>query len=358
MRYLIIGLLIGAVLGFVPVWQAEPGTELYPEWYGPVADPESIERSPNGTLSTRSIPPVVLADTLSLLAADGRLLSRRAFGDTLFAVSGNGAYYAAYRKIGTSVEFFAADGSPFWKTDSREYPHLSYNGKLVLLVNSDQSQARALDFHGNQAGEPVSGRFLTVIAFSKGTDIAALGFLDGSYAVMDSTGKRLFSARTGGGTLVKSIAVSPSGAYAALHYGNEKGDYIALVSTADGDASASPLSRVHVARTALTVGDDGTAAVLDHNRILIVNRNAKPSATIKIPPARTGMASLDRDGDIYVAGYTRSEGGAQALAFLPDGTMLFARNLPLESYLQASLEAPVMLLRGSQTLYCYSLHHR
>ncbi|MGV7927555.1 MAG: hypothetical protein AB2L13_01400 [Spirochaetota bacterium] len=199
MRYLIIGLLIGAVLGFVPVWQAEPGTELYPEWYGPVADPESIERSPNGTLSTRSIPPVVLADTLSLLAADGRLISRRAFGDTLFAVSGNGAYYAAYRKIGTSVEFFAADGSPFWKTDSREYPHLSYNGKLVLLVNSDQSQARALDFHGNQAGEPVSGRFLTVIAFSKGTDIAALGFLDGSYAVMDSTGETALQRQNGRG---------------------------------------------------------------------------------------------------------------------------------------------------------------
>ena len=27
-------------------------------------------------------------------------------------------------------------------------------------------------------------------------------------------------------------------------------------------------------------------------------------------------------------------------------------------YLQASIETSVMLLRGSQTLYCYSLHHR
>ena len=159
-------------------------------------------------------------------------------------------------------------------------------------------------------------------------------------------------------TLVKSMAVSPSGAYVALHYGNEKGDYIAIIATADGSAAASPLSRVHVARTALTVGDDGTAAILDHNRILVVNRKAKPAASIKVPAARTGMASLDRDGCIYVAGYTRSEGGSQALAFLPDGTVLFARNFPMESYLQASIEAPVMLLRGSQTLYCYSLHHR
>ncbi len=358
MRYLLLGIIAGAVLGLTPVWQAEPAIELYPEWHGPIAAPESIERSPNTALSARAVPPVISADTLSLLAADGRLISRRAFGETLFAPSGSGGYYAAYQKLGTSVEFFAADGSPFWKTDSREYPHLSHNGKLVLLVNSDQSRARALDFHGNQAGEPVSGRFLTVIAFSKGTDIAALGFLDGSYHVIDSTGRRLLKARTGGGTLVKSIAVSPSGTYVALHYGNERGDYIALIDTADGSARASALSRVQVARTALTVQDDGTAAVLDYNRILIVNRKARPSAVIKIPAARTGMASLDRDGGVYVAGYTRSEGGAQALAFLPDGTIIFARNFPMESYLQASIETSVMLLRGSHTLYCYSLHHR
>ncbi|HSV96406.1 MAG TPA: hypothetical protein VLM75_05650 [Spirochaetota bacterium] len=358
MRYLLIGIITGAVLGLTPLWQADPAIELYPEWHGPIATPESIERSPNRALFARALPPIISANTLTLLAADGRLISRRAFGETLFAASGNGGYYAAYQKLGAEVEFFAADGSPFWKSDSREYPHLSYNGKIVLLVNSDQTRVRALDFHGNQTGEPVSGRFLTVLAFSKGTDIAALGFLDGSYHVIDSTGRRLLSAGTGGGTLIKSIAVSPSGAYVALHYGNERGDYIAIIATVDRKASASALSRVHVARTALTVLDDGTAAILDYNRILVVNRKAKTLALLKIPAARTGMASLDHDGGIYVAGYTRSEGGAQALAFLPDGTVLFARNFPIESYLQASLKASVMLLRGSQTLYCYSLHHR
>lgn len=358
MRYLFIGILAGAILGLVPVWEARPAIEIYPEWHGPVASPESIELSPNGALSKLTVPPVVAGDTLSLLAADGRLLSKRSFGDTLFAVSGNGAYYAAYRKAGTSVEFFSSDGNPFWKTDSREYPHLSYNGKIVLMVNSDQSRARALDFHGNEAGEPVSGRFMTVAAFSKGSDYAAVGFLDGSYRVIDAAGKRLFGARTGGGTIVKSMAVSPSGSYAVLHYGNEKGDYIALVDTREGGASASPLSRVHVARTALTVGDDGRAAVLDHNRILIVDRKARPVTEIKVPAARTGMASLDRAGEVYAAGYTRAEGGAQSVVFLADGTVLFARDFPAESYLQASIADRVMFLRGSQTLYCYSLHLR
>lgn len=358
MRYLLIGILAGAILGLVPLWEARPAVEIYPEWHGPVASPESIERSPNGSLSTLAVPPVVAGDTLSLLAADGRLLSKRSFGDTLFAVSGSGAYYATYRKTGTSVEFFSSDGSPFWKTDSREYPHLSYNGKTVLMVNSDQSRARTLDFHGNETGEPVSGRFLTVVAFSKGSDYAAVGFLDGSYHIIDADGKRLFGARTGGGTIVKSMAVSPSGSYAALHYGNEKGDYIALVDTHEGRASASPLSRVHVARTALTVGDDGRAAVLDHNRILLVDRKARPLAELEVPAARTGMASLDRTGDVYVAGYTGAEGSARSVVFLADGTVLFARDFPAESYLQASVSDRVMFLRGSQTLYCYSLHLR
>jgi len=358
MRYLFIGLLAGALLGLAPVFEAGPAIEIYPEWYGPAASPESIERSPNGALSGLSVPPVVSDDSLTLLAGDGRILLRRSFPDDMFTVSANGAYYATYRKTGTSVEFFSAAGSPFWKTDSREYPHLSYNGKIVLLVNSDQSRARALNFHGNEVGEPVTGRFLTVAAFSKGSDFAAVGFLDGSYSIIDAEGKRLFGARTGGGTLVKSMAVSPSGLYAALHYGNEKGDYLAIVDTRKGGASASPLARVHVARTALTVGDDGLAAALDHNRILVVDSKARPVTTINVPAARTGMATLDRSGPTFAAGYTRSEGGAQSVLFLSDGTVLFARNFPAESYLQASVEGRLIFLRGPQTLYCYSLHLR
>ena len=250
-------------------------------------------------------------------------------------------------------------GDRFWKIESREYPYISYNGKMVLLLTSDHSALRFVDFNGNPIGVgKLSGRFATVISFAEHSDNAAVGFLDGAYYLFNGRGEILYQGMTPGGSPVKSAAVSPGGAFGAVHFGGEKQDAVIIIDVLRKKTALLPLGRVHLAKTALHAADDGTVAVLDYNRILIAGRRGKVTRTIPVPPAKTGMSSLTRADGLVLAAYTRREGDAQMAIFTSDGLPLYAQTFPLESYLKLSLRGPVILLRGSHNLYCYSLSVR
>ena len=60
----------------------------------------------------------------------------------LVAFSGDGRFHARYRKVGSEVEFFNAAGERFWRLPSLEYPYLSRRGRLIFLMNGDQSGIR------------------------------------------------------------------------------------------------------------------------------------------------------------------------------------------------------------------------
>ncbi len=358
MWYVIAGFLAGALLNIVPLFQPAGGVELYPEWYGKLEAPERIEKSPDAALGKIGLPPVKLPGAIAILTGDGNLRLLRNTAGKLYAVSGNGQYYASYEKTGSKIEFQNIQGEPFWNISSREYPYLSYNGKLILLVSSDHSNIRPMDFHGNiRADSLVFGRFATVISFSGRSDYAGAGFLDGSYYFLDASGKILQSGRVADNALVKSIAVGNNGKYAAVHSGSEKGDFIDIIALESGKQYRCPLQRVHPTRTALYISEEGDVTALDYDKILLISRKGKIRETVKVPPAKPGLASIVSDGRLYAASYTKREGDARFLIFRGDGTVVFSREFSGESFLDTSLEKNLILLRGSQGLYCYSFSH-
>lgn len=357
MRYFIVGFILGLALNLLPALQPAGGTEFYAEWHGPLAAAAELQRSPTGRFPGSELPPVKADGSIFILAGDGGLIHRRQTDGRLSAVSGNGRYYALFEAAGDRIEFFGIRGEPYWSIPSREYPHVSHNGKLLLLMNSDQSRVRAVDMDGNPLGSHITGRFATVVSFSKKSDAAGVGFLDGSFYLVDEKGRTLWSGTAPRGMLVKSIALSDDGKFAAVHWGNEKGDQVAVLDIAAKEARGFPLKRVHPTRTALHVSPDGTAAVMDFNRIHLVSRRGKLLTSIAIPPARTGMSSIVSDGSLYAAAYTGTQGGAVFLLFGEDGTVLHSRKFGTESFLEPSMRDGLILLRGSGNLYCYSHSH-
>ena len=354
MRYFIGGFILGLALNLLPALRPAGGTEFYAEWHGPLAAAAALQRSPGRRFSGSELPPVKADGSIFILAGDGGLIHRQQTGAKLSAVSGNGKYYALFEAAGDRVEFFGIRGEPYWSIPSREYPHVSHNGKLLLLVNSDQSRVRAVDMNGNPLGSQITGRFATVVSFSKRSDAAGVGFLDGSFYLVDGKGGTLWGGMAPRGMLVKGIALSDDAKFAAVHWGNEKGDRVAVLDIAAKKAGSFSLNRVHPARTALHVSPDGTAAVLDFNRIHLISRRGKLLMSIAVPPARTGMSSIVSDGFLYAAAYTGMQGGAEFLLFREDGAVLHARKFSAESFLDPSMRDGLILLRGSGNLYCYS----
>lgn len=357
MRHFILGVLGGALLSLIPLWQPRGGAQIYPEWQGEIRAIESIERSPNPALAKLMLPPVSTPEAINVLAASGELLHRQESRGRLLAPSGDGAYFAAYEKAGEKIEFFDIKGNPYWNAHSREYPSLSHRGALVLLMSSDQSQARFKDLHGNDLAGAVSGRFCTVAAFAPGVDMAGIGFLDGSYSIVNHKGAVIAGGRAPADAIVKNIALSANGRFAAVHFGSEKGDGVRIIDISGGERDAR-LERVHLARTALSIDNGGRTAVLDFNRITILSKRGKALAAVPVPPARLGMSSIVSDGMIYAAAYSSTSGEAQLFIFRADGTVLLSRGFPLEPYLDARLTGSTLLLRGAQGLYCYTILHQ
>lgn len=358
MRHLILGVLVGALLSLIPIWQPRGGAQVYPEWQGVIKSIESIERSPNPDPAKRSLPPIATPEAIHVLSGSGEELHRQEAGGRLLAPSGDGSYYAAYEKAGEKIEFFDIKGNPYWNAKSREYPHLSHRGALVVLVSSDQSQARFKDMHGNDLAAPVTGRFCTVVAFAPGADLAGIGFLDGSYSIISHKGTVIRSGLAPAGTLVKNIALSKNGGFAAVHFGNEKGDGIRIIDLSGGRERDARLERVHLAKTALSIDNRGRTAVLDFNRITIFSKRGKTVVLVSVPQAKPGMSSIVTDGELYAAAYSNARGEAQLVIFRADGTVLLSKGFPLEPYLDARLTGSTLLLRGSQNLYCYTILHQ
>lgn len=358
MWYLALGFFLGFLLNFIQIFNPSSGIEIYPEWHGPINQIKNIEKSPNNKISDIKLSPVIMPDSISILSGDGILINRQATGDKLTSVSGSGKYYAAYDKTGTKIEFFDTSGAPFWKMSSQGYPHLSYNGELVLLASSNQSAVRLIDYHGNPVGvKEINGQFATIISFSKMSDFAGTGFLDGSYYIMDKTGDIIARGTAPGGSLIKNIAISNSGGFAAIHYGNEK-DFIRIIRVKDKKERDAKLTRVHLARSAMHIADDGTTAVIDYNKILIFGNNAKVRQTIKLPQVKAGAAYIVNSGNLYAAAYCTAAGEAQFLLFDKAGNIFFRKSFPGESFLSASIADRLILLRGSEHLYCYSYLHQ
>ncbi len=354
MRYFFPGLIAGALAALF-LFSPSPSIEIYPEWWGTIKNIASIEKSRDS--GSRELFFVKANDQdYYLLKGSGAVSVSGSVTDGLSAFSGNGRYFAKYQKVGNDVEFYNAKGDRFWKIDSMEYPYLSWNGKIILLMNGDQSGIRTVDYNGNLGPVRISGRTCTAIAFADRADYSAVGFLDGSYYFLDARGRVVRYGMTPKGTMVKGLAISRNGAHGVIHYGGTRMDFVRIVDISSGDNEEVELAHVHPVKTALHVNGDGYCTVIDTDRILYISPSGRVALNIPIQPKREGHSSISYMNGLYAVSYTMQNGASRLLLFREDGVMLFSKEYPAESFLDAALRGGLLFLRGSDNVFCYSLH--
>lgn len=354
MLYFFPGFIVGALaalLLFTPV----EGPEIDPEWWGAIPSIGEIEASPFVKSSRASFFVRTGDRGYHILRGNGGTELSGSVAEGLAAFSGDGRFHARYRKVGSEVEFFNAAGERFWRLPSLEYPYLSRRGRLIFLMNGDQSGIRIADYNGRILGEAMTGKTCTAIAFSDRNDRGAAGFLDGSYYFVDASGKFLAKGRAPEGSLVKGVAVSGNGRFGAVHYGNNRKDCLRIVTTESGDYDDCCLSQIHHSKTSLHLDDEGFCTVLDGNRVIRASPSGRIKLTLAVPAARPGHSSIRcRDG-VCAVSFVMEKGTPMALLFRDDGAVLFTKRFPSESFLDASLEGELLLLRGSDHLFCYGI---
>ena len=352
MRYFFLGLICGIIINFIPFSGSQGATEIYPEWYGNIESIKSIEKSPNSSLPKNKLSIVSCSDIL-LLSSAGELLKKINFGNHLVATAKNTPYYAQYDKISTYVELFNTSGDKFWRIKSREYPYITSGGKIILLLNGDHSKVRIISIDGNPAGaKEISGLLCTAIALQQDSDFSGIGFINGSYYVLDEKGDIINNGTTPGSSIIKGMTISSNGNFAVVHYGNTEGDFLRVVNTANDKHYTLKLDNIHLTKTGLNVSDEGIYAAIDYDRIIICRKD-EIRTIIKIPAKSPGLSSLHFANNIYFASYM-SNTQANFMAFLENGTFLFRKNLAEEAFIESNIYRNMILLRGSGNLYCYS----
>ena len=158
------------------------------------------------------------------------------------------------------------------------------------------------------------------------------------------------------GAMVKGIDVSGNGAYGAVHYGNNARDCVRIVEMETGDHDEAELSHLHQVKTSLHMSARGYCTVIDVDRVLYISPSGRVKMTITIPPKRPGHSSIRFLNGIYAVTYTEQAGAAKLILFRDDGVILFSQEFPSESFLDVSLQGDLVFLRGSDSVYCYSIH--
>lgn len=350
MKFFISAFIAGIILSLLfPSYDA--GSAVYPEFTGSVASPESTAISPFAS-EEKSVFSFRTGRGIFRLTGSGKITFFPVEG--LFSCSGNGKYWISYEKAGSSVEFFG-EGQRFWKQKSREYPLLSGNGRLIFMMNGDQSAVRILDLNGNETGTGViAGRICTSAVFSPEGDWGAAGFLDGSFTAVRPDGTAAVSGFVKNGGIVKGLALSPSGKFLAVHGGDSVSDSLEIIDTSDGSSALLRLKNVHNTRTAMYVTDEGTAAFLDKNMLVTVNRKGNAEHVLPLEEKRSGHASVLENGGRWFLGYTALSGVSEFLVMNKDGNTVFSRKYPGEAFLDLMKSRDMILVRGSDNIYCYS----
>jgi len=355
MKFFLPAFVIGAALNLL-VFFPEVGLAIYPEFTSSIEDIERIAPSvfiqdDSSAFSFKTSSALihlkrngVIEDTIPMSGLEG--------------VSGDGRYYIRYAKVGSEIEFYGMQGR-FWKQKSREYPYLSYSGRLIFLLNGDQSAVRIINYDGNEIGvKTIAGRVCSVIVFAVRGDYGGAGFVDGSFQAVGPDGSLIASGVVSAGGMVKSMAVSDNGRFIAVHGGDVKSDHIGIFHTENGSMYEYPLAYTHISKTALHISDDGRLVVLDKGALLFLDKKAGLDFSITVDEKRDGHASIKEGDFAYAVGYTTKQGISKFLIITKKGKTIYKRDFPGESFLDVTLDGSLIFLRGSDNLYCYSLHGR
>ena len=353
MRYLFAGLLIGAIAGFL-LLRGIAASEITPEFYNPL-NSDSIAESRDNSISNTFLVPVI--DRLMLVDRAGNCVKTVDYDGNLIEFSGNGNYYIKYGKVGTKIELFGIDGERYWQKDSREKPFISYSGKIVFLLNGDHSSIRIFDTNGNTVGaEQIIGRLCTSIEFSDKNDFGVCGFIDGYYHFVDQQGVIINSGRVPVKNSVKGAKISSNGKFGFIHYGSAAKDWIRIINIKKNKSYDSSLDNVHVTRSAMHISDDGDAAFLDNDKILLFDKSCDLKFKLNVPKKKAGFSTLSLEEGIYVLGYTKSTGESQLVVFKSNGDIFYEKDFSNESFLSGTISDSLIFLRGSDNLIAYKIY--
>ncbi len=354
MRYLLLGIILGIIISLFPVFNPATAIEILPEWHGNVQSIDHLQKSGNPLISGINLRPLLAQPNIYLLSGNGNLLRKVSLNDHLIALSNSGQYYIQYEKTGTYIELRNTKGDRFWRIQSREYPYLTFNAKIILLMNGDHSRIRIIDINGNETGsKEVQGRLCTVISFSDHSDYSGIGFLDGSYYILGEKGEIINNGTTPAGTLIKSIAISTNGRFFSVHYGNTKADFVKVVNISENVSFLFPLKNVHLTKTGMYLSDNGNLAVFNRDRIFVTDADEIKSI-IKILPGKEGFSSVGLSNGVYSASYMGIDNRARFLMFLEDGQIIFSKAYEGESFIESVMYGNAVIVRGSGDLFCYS----
>ena len=351
MRYLLAGLLIGAISGFL-LFRGIAASEIMPEFYNPL-NGDSITDSRDHS-DTFLVP---MANRLMLVDRAGDCVKTVDYDDNLIEFSGNGNYYIKYGKVGTKIELFGINGERYWQKDSKEKPFISCNGKIIFLLNGDHSSIRIFDTNGNTIGsEQIIGRLCTSIEFSYKNDFGACGFIDGYYHFIDQQGVIINSGRVPVKNSVKGTKISNNGRFGFIHYGTPAKDWVRIINIKRNRSYDFLLDNVHVARTAMHISDEGDAVFFDNDKILLFDKSCDLKFKLNVPKKKAGFSTLSFEEGIYVLGYTKSTGESQLVVFKSNGDIFYEKDFSNESFLSGTISDSLIFLRGSDNLIAYKIY--
>lgn len=353
MKYIILGFIAGAAIDFFFL-PAKSGFQITGEWQGKIRSIDLIEQSQPKKHTENIKFPLKIDDGFKIISATGNIVSSYTKKDAITAFSENGNYYTIYEKVGSYIEFLNTKGDRFWRMKSLEYPSLSYGGKLILLMNGDQTKVRIVDSSGNETGDKeVAGRLCTALTFSVKGDNAGIGFVDGRYFVINDQGKILNESRVPEGNIVKGIEVSSNAEFAAVHYGNTVSDHLRIINIRDKNNYEYKLKNVYKTKNRFYISNEGSVLFVDKDNAISLSRKGSINFSVKIHEKRPGHCSIGSYGQVYVVAYTALSGESKLIMLDQKGGMLFSKDFSADSFLNVSIADGLIMIRGSDNVFCY-----
>lgn len=350
MKSLLAGIIPGLLL--VPfLLPLRSGTAVVPHWSLPFKGQSHKVAAPQSPYAE---------DTYAMDAASGYIVVRgdgtvmkKVEDESLRSFSGNGKYYISYEKTGKELQLFDTEGKRYWKIPSREYPWVSRNGRLILLLNGDHSRIRIADLNGRIQDDAVHGRLASVISFSQEGDAAIAGFLDGSYALISESGEIAGRYSVPEGFSVKSVGVASDLSLYAVHFGNTSKDFLMIHNLKEERKKTIPLERVHRMKTALSITDGGDVLFFDLDGVGVFSSSGKKRFFLDTGITMKGYRSLSYWKGHYLATYRTEKGEPRISLFTRGGTLLLSKSFHGEGFLWGSIREGLVLVRGASHLSSY-----
>ncbi|MDA3901198.1 MAG: hypothetical protein PF637_11855 [Spirochaetes bacterium] len=359
MKFIIIGLIFGALLALTPFNLINNGERVVPKWFGSVSTIDSISTT-GQTNNSSDLFLFPQLNSATLLYPNGTVYkSYQGDINTRYSFSGDRNYYIQFEKVGSQIAFMNSYGEKFWVSDTPQYPYLSHSAKLILLQVSDLHTLYLRDKNGSPVGvEKIEGRMCTTIAFSK-EDSALIGFMSSEFYVVSSAGTVVLHGKTPEGTIVKGGALSDDGLYAAVHYGTVSEDACLIIplggESPSEDMSVVNLESVHRTRTGLAVSNSGSLYVIDGLYFNVFDRRGEKMFSDEIEPQTYGHAVVSLYEKGVVLSYRILNNRSALAVYGSDLTLLHSEIFDDTALTHEIVDGTTLIAAGTKNLAAYSL---